>query len=148
MHKYASCLSVPDFFVNAVRECLVLGVPLRVLLVHPGPDICNVLDPAVILALGKVVQVGDLGLAGVVLAVGKIVQVGNLGLASVVLGLGPAVQGLDLLLAGVVLGVELALELGNVGDPGLVLLGRLLLERLDLVLPDKIITSYAVTLNR
>ena len=79
---------------------------------------------------------------------GKIVEVGNLGLASVVLGLGPAVQGLDLLLAGVVLGVELALELGNVGDPGLVLLGRLLLERLDLVLPDKIITSYAVTLNR
>merc|ERR1712200_387542 len=96
---------------------------------------------AVVLALGKVVKVGDGSLASVILALSEVLQVGNLSLAGVVLTLGPGVEGSNLSLPGSVLGFQLAVQLGDVHLSGSVVLLLLLLKRLDLVLAEIILTG-------
>ena len=91
--------------------------------------------PALVLALGEVVDAGDVGLAGVILGVGKVVQVGDLGLPGVVLLAGPGVQSVDLLGPRLVLGVVLLVSPVEVVNTGLVILLSPLLQRLYLILP-------------
>ena len=69
----------------------------------------------------------------VILAVGKVVEVGNLGLPCVVLTLGPAVHRLDLLDPVCVLLVELALDTAEVCNPLVVVLRCPLLKTFNLV---------------
>ena len=74
----------------------------------------------------------------VILAVGKVVKVGNLGFPGVVLRLGPLVHRLDLLDSVAVLLVELSFDATEVGDPLVVVLRRPLLKTLDLGRGDMI----------
>ena len=68
----------------------------------------------------------------VILTVGKVVKVGNLGLSGVILSLGPAVHRLDLLDPVRVLLVKLALDATEVGNPLVVVLRRPLLKTFNL----------------
>ena len=68
----------------------------------------------------------------VILTVGKVVKIGNLGLSGVILSLGPAVHRLDLLDPVRVLLIKLALDATKVGNPLVVVLRRPLLKTFNL----------------
>ena len=74
----------------------------------------------------------------VILAVGEVVKVGNLGFPGVVLRLGPLVHRLDLLDPVAVLLVELSFDATEVGDPLVVVFRGPLLKTLDLGRGDMI----------
>ena len=111
-----------DIFLNKYQTCnnFLSHHKTTICAQLPCIEVCNVLDPGIVLSLGEAVERRNLLFPLVVLPLGEGVQVGDLLLPRVVLALGPVVQGGDLLLAGGVLRVELALQFGDVSDAGLI----------------------------